>query len=78
MKKFFKRVEKIELKYKGLSGEAKYIEEDEVFCGKIINTRDLVTFEAETVSDLESEFKKAVDDYLQFRHMLRTTADYQI
>lgn len=73
MRKFFRSLEKVELKYKGFSGEAKYSRKDDVFYGKIVNIKDLVTFEANTVSDLESEFKSAVDDYLEFKKMLRTT-----
>jgi len=39
--------------------------EDRVFHGKIEYINDLITFEATTVNELESEFKAAVDDYLE-------------
>lgn len=70
MKSFFEQVEKVELKYKGITGEATYSTEDDCFCGKIINTKDLVTFEAKTISDLETEFKSAVDEYIQMKRYI--------
>ena len=52
------------LQYKGYTATVEYSAEDKVFCGKIAMINDLVTFEADNVADLESEFKLAVDDYL--------------
>ena len=52
------------MEYKGYKAKITYSDEDEVFFGKILGICDLVTFEAESVSDLKNEFKLAVDDYL--------------
>ena len=52
-------------KYKGYEGTAEVSVEDGVCHGKILFIQDLVTYEAETVGQLEMEFHAAVDDYLQ-------------
>ncbi|HFR5753487.1 TPA: type II toxin-antitoxin system HicB family antitoxin, partial [Shigella sonnei] len=39
--------------------------ENNILHGKLAFIRDLVTFEAETLADLEREFKTSVDLYLQ-------------
>jgi predicted HicB family RNase H-like nuclease len=50
--------------YKGYSGSLEVSAEDHCLFGKILFITDLVTYEAETVSDLEAEFVAAVDDYI--------------
>ena len=45
------------MEYKGYKAKITYSDEDEVFFGKILGICDLVTFEAESVSDLKNEFK---------------------
>lgn len=52
------------LEYKGYSGSIEVSSEDRCLFGKILFINDLVTYEAETVTDLEAEFITAVDDYL--------------
>ena len=52
------------LEYKGYTGSIEASIEDHCLFGKILFISDLVTYEAETVSDLEAEFIVAVDDYL--------------
>lgn len=57
--------------YKGFGTIIEYSEEDGVYYGILINDRgerisDLVTWEADNLSDVEKEFKEAVDDYLEF------------
>lgn len=54
------------LDYKGYSAQPKYSAEDGVFYGRLLGIGDLVDFQAGNVSELESEFRKAVDDYLAF------------
>lgn len=50
--------------YKGYQGSIKTSIEDECLYGKILFITDLVTYEAETLSDLKIEFEAAVDDYI--------------
>jgi predicted HicB family RNase H-like nuclease len=51
--------------YKGFNGSVEASIEDGVLHGKILFVSDLVTYEADTIKDLDSEFKAAVDDYLE-------------
>lgn len=53
------------LEYKEFLGSVSFSAEDQVFHGKIEGIEDLITFEGETVSELESSFKKAVDGYIE-------------
>ena len=54
------------LRYKGYSARPEYSAEDRIFYGKILGISDLVDFQSENAKDLEEEFHKAVDDYLEF------------
>ena len=54
------------LRYKGYSARPEYSAEDRIFYGKILGISDLVDFQSESAKDLETEFHKAVDDYLEF------------
>ncbi|MDF3076720.1 MAG: type toxin-antitoxin system HicB family antitoxin [Sphingobacteriaceae bacterium] len=51
------------LKYDGFVGSVKYNSDDKVFHGKIEFITDLVTFEGQTVAELEAAFTEAVEDY---------------
>jgi predicted HicB family RNase H-like nuclease len=53
------------LSYKGYSGSAEYSPEDEVFHGKLLGIRALVSYEADTAKGLRQAFEEAVDDYLE-------------
>ena len=52
------------LQYKQYRGFVEYSSEDEVFYGTIHGINDLVTFEGESVKELQASFEEAVDDYL--------------
>jgi predicted HicB family RNase H-like nuclease len=52
------------INYGDFLGSVEYSAEDRVFFGKIEFINDLVTFEAINVDDLEYEFRRAVDHYL--------------
>jgi len=52
------------MNYQGYQGTIEPQLEDGRLYGKIAFIRDLVTYEAETLPQLESEFKKSVDGYL--------------
>lgn len=53
------------LEYNGYLGTVAFSAEDKTFYGKIQGINDLVLFEGEAVPELESNFKEAVDDYLE-------------
>jgi predicted HicB family RNase H-like nuclease len=52
------------INYGDFLGSVEYSAEDRVFFGKIEFINDLVTFEAINVDDLEYEFRRAVDHYI--------------
>jgi predicted HicB family RNase H-like nuclease len=54
------------MEYKGYLAEVTFDNEAQVLHGEVANTRDVITFQAETVADLKREFHKSVDVYLQF------------
>ena len=52
------------LRHKDFYGSAEYSADDECFCGKIIGTTDLITFEGDSIQGLKAAFMEAVEDYL--------------
>ena len=48
----------------GYVAEVDYSAEDRVFHGKVLLLRDLVTFEGQTVEELEAAFADSLDFYL--------------
>lgn len=52
--------------YKDYLGHVTFDEEAELFHGEVINTRDVITFQGESVKELKKAFKDSVDDYLAF------------
>ena len=53
------------LEHKGYYGTVAFSDEDNVLFGKIVGINDLVNYEAESVGELRTAFKEAVDDYLE-------------
>lgn len=52
------------LRHKDFIGSIEVDSEDKCLHGKLLYIADLITYEANTVAKLETEFKKAVNDYL--------------
>jgi predicted HicB family RNase H-like nuclease len=52
--------------YKGYIGKIEYDDQAEIFHGEVINTRDVITFQGESVTELKGTLKDSVEDYLQF------------
>jgi predicted HicB family RNase H-like nuclease len=52
--------------YKGYIGYVEFDDESEIFHGEVINTRDVITFQGKSVSEIKQEFQKSVDVYLDF------------
>lgn len=57
---------KTELTYKGYSGSAEISIEDECLHGRILFIDDLITYEAESATELRQAFEQAVEDYIAF------------
>ncbi len=54
------------MKYKNYEAAVEFDDEIEMFHGTVVNTRDVITFYGKSVAELKREFKKSVDDYLDF------------
>jgi predicted HicB family RNase H-like nuclease len=54
------------LMYKGYVGHVQFDDEAECFYGEVINTRDVITFQADNAHDLKQAFINSIDDYLEF------------
>jgi predicted HicB family RNase H-like nuclease len=52
------------LEYKGYIGTVEA--EDEVFFGRVVGLRDVITFEGTTFAEVEQAFRDSIDDYLAF------------
>jgi predicted HicB family RNase H-like nuclease len=52
--------------YKGFYGRAEYDQESNLFHGQIIGTRDVITFQGKSTTELEASFPESIDDYLSF------------
>lgn len=51
------------LKYKNYTGSIEYSSVDGVWCGKILDINDLISYEASLREDLQKAFIDAVQDY---------------
>lgn len=54
------------IEYKGYVGVFEFDPEIDMFQGAVVNTRDVITFYGDSVSQLKEEMKKSVDEYLAF------------
>ncbi len=54
------------MKYKGYLGTCTVDADAKVIRGQVVNTKDTITFQGKTVEDAIREFRKSVDDYLDF------------
>lgn len=54
------------IEYKGYLGKVEFDDDANIFHGEVINLRDVVTFQGETVDELRKAFHESVDDYLDF------------
>ena len=52
--------------YKGYQARVELDEEAGMLHGEVINTRDVITFQASSVEELKRAFEDSVDDYLEF------------
>ena len=52
------------INYKGYYAKIEFDPEDHIFVGRIIGIRDVIGFHGESVTELESAFQEAVNNYL--------------
>ncbi len=54
------------MEYKGYFSKVEFDDEADILHGEVINLRDVITFEGETVKEIKQAFQDSVDDYLEF------------
>jgi predicted HicB family RNase H-like nuclease len=52
------------MEYKGYLGTVEYDAQARIFHGDVINTKDVITFQGTTVSEIEQAFRDSINDYL--------------
>ena len=56
------------LTYKGYIGQVEFLDEENIFHGEVINTRDVITFQGASVDEIRQAFMDSIDDYIDFCH----------
>jgi len=54
------------MEYKGYTARVEFDDDANAFHGEVVNLRDIITFEGESVEELRQAFADSVDDYLDF------------
>src|SRR5215208_5380753 len=54
------------MQYKGYAAKVEFDDEANLFHGQVINIRDVITFQGQSVEELRRAFTESVDDYLAF------------
>ena len=54
------------MKYKGYVGKVEFDDEAGIFHGEVLDTRDVITFQGQSVDELKTAFQESIDDYLAF------------
>lgn len=52
--------------YKGYEAVVEYDEDAELFHGEVLNLRDVITFQGQSVAELKRAFADSIEDYLAF------------
>lgn len=52
------------MSHKGYTARVEYDERDDIFVGRILGIRSIISFHGKTVAELRTEFVYAVNDYL--------------
>jgi predicted HicB family RNase H-like nuclease len=52
------------MRYKGYAARIEYDERDDIFVGRVLGMRDIISFHASSVPELHEAFRGALEDYL--------------
>ncbi len=52
--------------YKGYTGQVEYDDEAKIFHGEVLDTNDVITFQGQSVDEIEKAFHDSIDDYIDF------------
>ena len=53
------------LRYKDYLGTVEYSLNDKVFFGEVLGIKSLLSYQSNTIEELEEDFKETVEDYLE-------------
>ena len=53
------------MSYKGYTARVDFDERDNIFVGRVLGLRDIISFEGSTVASLRAEFQAAICDFLR-------------
>jgi predicted HicB family RNase H-like nuclease len=53
------------MSYAGYSARIEFDERDNLFVGRVLGLRSMISFHGKTVAELRAQFKASVDDYLE-------------
>lgn len=53
------------LSYKNYNGTVEYSKEDKCLYGKVLGVKSLLSYEGQSVQELEENFEHSIDEYLQ-------------
>ena len=53
------------MKYKGYEAKIEYDDEDRLFVGRVVNTKDIIAFDGTSVEELEQSFQAVIEEYLE-------------
>ena len=59
------------MKYKGYEAVIEFDDEDRLFVGRVINTRDVIAFDGSSVDELEQSFHAVINEYLEGLRIIR-------
>lgn len=54
------------MEYKGYTGHIEFDKEAKILFGRVVDTKDVITFEGTTVDEIIRAFHDSIDDYLEF------------
>lgn len=61
--------------YKGYTGLVEFDADANILFGKVIDIKDVVTFQGTTVEEIRQAFQDSIDDYLEFCEQTREKPD---
>lgn len=54
------------MEYRGYVGHVTFDDEEDIFHGEVVNTRDVITFQGQSVEEIRQAFQDSVDEYLRW------------
>ncbi len=63
------------MSYKGYTARVEFDDRDNLFVGRILGIRSIISFHGESVNELRTEFERAVDDYIEECNSLGLTPE---